>query len=164
MHGFRCEQGHDTEDLFSIQEDVPLAVVCPVCSAKAERRFEAPRPIGVSSTDLDDFNARLFSPAERARGAEIRTQSQLKAREEELGIRVMTSSEQRESLQWQDNDLREIGAAQRDGGLAGAEAHVDDTEIMDATGWGKSRLRKWQEATDAAERHVPDHIRSAAPG
>jgi len=156
LHGFKCENGHRVEEIFSLREDVPLAVKCPECGTKAERRFQVPRPIGVNTPDLESVNARLFSKKERLDGREIRTEKQLRAREAELGIRVMSASEQHESQQWQQQDIQDIGRAGREGGYEGALSHVDDTEIMGVTGWGTSRLRKWQEATENAVAHTPN--------
>jgi putative FmdB family regulatory protein len=138
-----------TEEFFPVAERQE-SVGCPYCGGEAKRilsRFTISGPIHMG---LDAINSQLLSTRDRRNGREIRTKSQMEARERELGVRRMTVSEYRETTEAETEDARAIRAAGREGGREAALDYIDKIEVKDATGWTDAQYVNWKARTDAA--------------
>ena len=171
LYRFRCECGWEDEELFrrsydDVDTDVPAALECPECQARAPRatvnRFSHEKLI---FDGIGRYEEALLTPAERQNGVRFTSSKDIEAREAERGLVRCEPGTQAWKDAWdsQRDDssaIRERVSTEHRAGGDGESAGCDyiaKTEIQNQTGWGDLKYSKWKEQSDAAESRAHEH-------
>ncbi|MFA6133969.1 MAG: zinc ribbon domain-containing protein [Phycisphaerae bacterium] len=152
LYGFKCKQGHVSEDLYSIREEAPKQILCPRCHQPAFRQLSAPKAIGATWSRLDQANDALLSDRMRKRGIELKGQKDIEAYERSLGVHRTTAEEAkltREKLKDEDADFAHTSASY---GTDAAWQQRQDRDVMDASGLNSFEYANFKNANEAVSR------------
>jgi hypothetical protein len=159
---FKCQAGHQFDELFLGTETVPDVLACN-CGKLAERRtVYRTSVIGPVFEHLESYENILFTSAQRKEGARIKSYKDLNRVEAEQGIYREDDSFYRVARQEQMHEAHLIQKAHEAGGREGALDFVEDMHMKEKTGWNDQQLNTWKEQVNAVEASVPEP--TAIPG
>lgn len=162
MFEYSCECGAKAEHLhrFSDTSDgcPPDAFYCPKCDGGLLKRHTVYRiqVLGPVFEHMESMNKALLTSKQRKAGKELKTAKDIERYEQEHNLYRPEAHTARIQLQEQAHDAACIELAAKGGGLDGALDYIDTTEIMEATGWDKSKTTRWKDTADAASRAIAD--------
>ncbi len=152
---FKCPHGHRQEELFFAGEAVPDQMPCK-CGSVADRvRAYRFRILGPVFEHLEQYEAALFTPAQRAQGARIRSTKDIERVERAQGIHREDETYYRVTKEELLHENWQIKSVQQAHGVEAALDFVDDLRVKEATGWDDKQLSVYKEYEHAANQLGP---------
>lgn len=146
--------GRSCEELFRNKDEAYSHMRCPCGNRVARDTVYRNAVIGPVFTGLDEINGRMLSPGQRRNGVEIKSKKDIEKWELEHNVYRPEAHIAAQQLDEQRHDAAVMKDIADSGGEDAVYDYIEQSDIMEATGWDAKTTKDWMREADACQRNI----------